>query len=169
MPKRNTKIFKMKKAFIYWFTFLLILLFMTSCKSKKVVVQKEITRDTITETLHDTVFKVEKDSSFYNALLECQNGKVVVKELTNTSAGRKLKTPKVVIQDNQLKVDCKTEVETLFAFWKDTYIKSYKGAEIPVITNELTWFQKTQIYIGRTLLFALLLWILLKIFKFNLL
>ena len=159
----------MKKALIYWFTFLLLLLFMTSCKSKKVVIQKEITRDTITETLHDTVFRVEKDSSFYNALLECQNGKVVIKSVTNTSTGRKLKTPKVVIKDNQLKVDCKTEAENLFAFWKSQYIKNYKSTEIPVITNELTWFQKTQIYIGRALLLILVLWILLKIFKFNLL
>jgi hypothetical protein len=159
----------MKKALMYWFTFLLLLLFMTSCKSKRVVLQKEITADTITETLHDTIFSIEKDSSFYNALLECQNGKVVIKEVTNTSSGRKLKTPKVVIQDNQLKVDCKTEAEKLFASWKDTFIKSYKGKEIPVITNELTWFQKTQIYIGRFLLAILVLWFLLKIFKFNLL
>lgn len=159
----------MKKALIYWFTFLLLLLFMTSCKSVKPVIQKEITTDTITETLHDTIFKVEKDSSYYNALLECQNGKVVIKAVTGTGSGRKLKTPKVVIQDNQLKVDCFAEAQTLFAFWKSQYIKSYKGTETPVITNELTWFQKTQIYIGRTLLFALVLWILLKIFKFNLL
>lgn len=159
----------MKKALIYWFTFLLLLLFMTSCKSVKPVIQKEITTDTITETLHDTVFKVEKDSSYYNALLECQNGKVVIKAVNGTGSGRKLKSPKVVIQDNQLKVDCFAEAEKLFAFWKDTFIKSYKGTETPIIKNELTWFQKTQIYIGRTLLFALLLWILLKIFKFNLL
>ena len=157
----------MKKALIYWFTFLLILLWMTSCKSKKVVVQKEITSDAIKETLHDTFFSVEKDSSDYKALLECQKGKVVIKAVTSTSSGRKLKTPKVVIQDNQLKVDCETEAEKLFATWKDTFIKSYKGTEIPVITNELTWFQKTQIYIGRSLFLVLVLWILLKLFKFN--
>jgi hypothetical protein len=140
-----------------------------SCKSNKPLIQKEVTSDAIVETLHDTVFNVEQDSSFYIALLECQNGKVAIKEVQETKSGRKLKPPKVNIQDNHLKVDCKTEAEKLFAFWKSQYIKSYKGTEIPVITNELTWFQKTQIYIGRTLLFALVLWILLKLFKFNLL
>jgi hypothetical protein len=143
------------------------LLFITSCKSNKVVIQKEITTDTFTETLHDTVFSVEKDSSFYKALLECQNGKVVLKEVIATESGRKLKTPKVSIKNNQLNVDCETEAEKLFASWKSQYVKNYKGVEIPVITNELTWFQKTQIYIGRTLLFILGLWILLKLFKFN--
>ena len=157
----------MKKALIYWFSFLFILLWMTSCKPVKTVIQKEVTMDTLIETLHDTVFTVEKDSSFYSALLECQNGKVVIKSVTETKSGRKLKTPKVVIQDNQLIVDCETEAEKLFATWKDTFVKSYKSTEIPVIINELTWFQKTQIYIGRVLLFVLVLIILLKIFKFK--
>jgi hypothetical protein len=143
------------------------ILLMASCGSKKRAIQKEITSDTIIETLHDTLFSVEKDSSFYNALLECQNGKVVIKEVTNTGSGRKLKTPKVVVQDNKLKVDCIAEAETLFAFWKSQYIKNYKGVEIPVVTNELTWFQKTQIYIGRIVMFVLVLWILLKLFKFK--
>jgi hypothetical protein len=153
----------MKKVLICCIAILL----MASCKSKKASIQKEITKDTIIETVHDTLFSVEKDSSFYNALLECQNGKVVIKEVTNTGSGRKLKTPKVVVQDNRLKVDCFAEAETLFAFWKSQYIKNYKGVEIPVVTNELTWFQKTQIYIGRIAMLVLMLWILLKLFKFK--
>lgn len=157
----------MKKALIYWFSFLLILLWMTSCNSKKVVIQKEITKETITETIHDTLFTVEKDSSYYHALLECQNGKVVIKQVAETSSGRKLKTPKVVILDNELKVDCFAEAEQLFASWKSTFISRYKELNKPVITNELTWFQETQIYIGRILLFVLVLWVLLKLFKFN--
>lgn len=157
----------MKKGLIYGFIFLFLLLALPSCSSKKVFTQKEITRDTIIETLHDTVFSVEKDSSHYKALLECQNGKVIIKAITGTSSGRKLEPPKVVVQDNVLQVDCEAEAEKLFAFWKSTFISNYKGITVPVITNELTWFQTTQIYIGRFLLLVLALWILLKIFKFN--
>jgi hypothetical protein len=153
----------MKKVLICCISILL----MTSCGSKKSAIQKEIASDTIIETLHDTVFSVEKDSSYYNALLECQNGKVVVKEVTKTKSGRKLNTPKVAIKNNQLNVDCTTEAETLFASWKDTYKKSYRGKEIPVITNVLTWWQQTQINVGRILMFFLVLWVLLKLFKFN--
>lgn len=157
----------MKRALIYWALALWLLLLTTSCGSKKYVIQKEITKDTIVETLHDTVFSIAKDSSYYKALLECQNGKVVVKEVKKTKSGRKLNTPKVVIRDNQLNVDCTTEAERLFASWKSTFIKSYKEINKPIITNELTWFQKTEIYIGRFLLLILILWILLKLFKFN--
>lgn len=157
----------MKKKLTQWLAILLAIVFITACKSEKIIIQKEITTDTISETLHDTFFSIEKDSSFYNALLECQNGKVVIKNVTNTKSGRKLKTPKVIIEDNQLKVDCFAEAEALYAFWKSQFIKSYKVTEIPVITNELTWFQKTQIYIGRFLIIVLILLILLKLFKFN--
>ena len=161
----------MKKAKIYalssWFGFLLLLLWMTSCNSKKVVIQKEITKDTIVETIHDTLFTVEKDSSYYHALLECQNGKVVIKQIAETSSGRKLKTPKVVIDDNELKVDCFAEAEQLFASWKSTFVSRYKELNKPIVTNELTWWQETQIIIGRLLFFVLVLLILLKLFKFN--
>jgi hypothetical protein len=157
----------MKKVLIYWFSFLFLLLAMTSCRSRKVIIQKEIRTDTITETLRDTFFSVEKDSSSYRALLECQNGKVVVKAVTGTSSGRKLKNPKVVIHDNVLQVDCKAEAEKLFAFWKEKHIKSYTIKNEPIITNELTWFQKTQIYIGRTAVALAMLYLLLLIFKFK--
>lgn len=140
---------------------------MTSCKSKNVIVQKEAITETITEKVHDTVFSVAKDSSFYKAFLECQNGKVVLKEVTSTGSGRKLKTPKVTIKNNLLNVDCETEAEKLFASWKETFKKTYSKIEIPIITNELTWFQKSQIYFGRTALFILCLYLLYLLFKFK--
>lgn len=165
--KRNTKTFNMKKVLIYGFVFLSLSVAITSCGSKKAFVPKEITKDTIIETVHDTVFSVEKDSSYYSALLECQNGKVVIKAVKETSSGRKLKPPKVVIQDNQLIVDCYAEAEKLFASWKSTYISRNTQITEPVITNELTWFQKTEIYIGRTALLILCLYLLLLLFKFK--
>ena len=157
----------MKKALIYFSIFSILLLTLPSCSSKKRIVQKEITKDSIVETVHDTVFSVEKDSSYYRALLECQNGKVVIKAITGTSSGRKLKPPKVVVQDNVLQVDCEAEAEKLFAFWKSTFIRNYKGVAEPVITNELTWSQKTQIYIGRTAVVLVALYLLLLLFKFK--
>jgi hypothetical protein len=155
----------MRNALFYWFSFLFLLLSMTSCGCRKGLIQKEITNDTIIETLHDTVFSIEKDSSYFQALLECQNGKVVIKQVAETRSGRKLKTPKVTIKNNQLEVDCETEAERLFASWKDTFIKSYKEINKPIITNELTWLQKTQIYIGRIAIGSLLIWLLLLLFK----
>lgn len=157
----------MKKAIIYFSIFSITLLSLPSCSSKKAIFQNVITKDSIVETVHDTVFSVEKDSSYYKALLECQNGNVVIKVVTGTTSGRKLKPPKVVILDNQLEVNCQAEAEELFAFWKSTFIRNYKGVTEPVITNELTWFQKTQIYIGRAAVALVALYLLLLLFKFK--
>lgn len=158
----------MKKALIFWFSFLLLLLAMTSCKSKKVFVEKLTIKDSISETIKDTTFEVAKDSSSYSAQLGTdENGKIVIKEITSTSSGRKLKTPSVKIVNNQLEVDCESEAEKKFVTWKETFIKSYRELNKPIITNELTWWQKTQIYVGRTLFGILFFWLLLILFKFK--
>ena len=157
----------MKKALIYWYSLLAILVFMTSCKSKQPIIQNEIVKDSIVITNHDTIFQIEKDSSSIKALLECQNGKVVLKQITAQNSGRNLNTPKFVIEHNVLQVDCFSEAEKLFAEWKSTFIKSYKEINKPIVTNILTWWQKTQIYTGRLLFLILSLFILLKIFKFK--
>ncbi|GEJ34949.1 hypothetical protein FPN185_contig00114-0001 [Flavobacterium psychrophilum] len=63
---------------------LFVLIALASCgSSKPIVVQNETTK-TITETVHDTVFKIEKDSSSLKALLECQGGKIVLKNVIQT-------------------------------------------------------------------------------------
>ena len=141
---------------------------MTSCGSKKVIIEKQITNDSLVETAKDTIIKVEKDSSSYDAELGVDDkGKVIIKQVNNTTSGRKLKAPKVSIIDNKLSIDCEAQAEEKFLSWKETFIKSYKETNKPIITNSLTWWQQTQIYIARTALALLALWILLLIFKFK--
>jgi hypothetical protein len=75
---------------------LLLIVLLVSCSSSKPVVNESTTKTvTVTETLHDTVFKIEKESSSYHALLACQNGKVVVTSVTQAEPERRLKAPKV--------------------------------------------------------------------------
>ena len=157
----------MRKALIYWFTFLAILLAMTSCKSAKVVTEKVITKDSISVTTKDTVFDVPKDSSRVEATLEVQNGNVVIKQINSSKSGRKLKTPTIKVKDNVLTVDCETEAEKLFASWKETYVQQYREHQKPVVTNILKWWQKTLITIGVCSLLALAIWLLLELFKFK--
>ncbi|MBS7234175.1 hypothetical protein KHA90_24545 [Flavobacterium psychroterrae] len=129
--------------------FLVLTMFLVSCAGKKpVVVQNTTTIEkVITETIHDTVLTVQKDSSSYNALLECINGKVAIKSVTQAEPGRNLKSPKVRIADNVLTVDCEAKAQELFLRWKSTYITEHKQEikEVPIITNVLTWRQETQI------------------------
>jgi len=154
------------KKLLTIFCCLFVLTALVSCgSSKPTVVQNETTK-IIKETVHDTIFRIEKDSSSYRALLECQNGKVVIKDIVQSEPGRTLKSPKVRLSDNVLQVDCEARAQELFAQWKDTYISQDTVEQLPpIITNELTYWQKTQIigfriYLGLTLLLAV--WVYIK-------
>ena len=149
--------------------FFVLTILLVSCGStKSAVVQNNTTTEkTITETVHDTIFKIEADSSIYQALLDCQNGKVVVKEVIKAEPGRTLKSPRVRIDNNKLKVDCEAEAQKLFAQWKSTHEteKIFVSKEIPVKVNELTWWQQTKIrlfWIFLIIILANLSWRLIK-------
>lgn len=140
---------------------------LVSCGSRKSAVVQNNTVKTITETVHDTIFKIEKDSSYYQALLDCQDGKVIVKNVSQSEPGRTLKSPKVRLENNILRVDCEAKAQELFAKWKSTHetevIRITK--EVPVTTNILTWWQQTKIklfwFFGAILL-AQIIWQIVK-------
>lgn len=156
----------MRKALIFWFSFLALLLMMTSCKSKTVLVEKEIKADSIAITSKDTTVIVPKDSSYFKAeLVVDSTGTVALKNVLETSSGRKLKTPKVTIKNNLIEVDCQAEAESLFFSWKEKFVKQYRELNKPIITNVLTKWQKIQIWLGRILLILLLPFLLLLIKK----
>ncbi len=149
--------------------FFVLTILVISCGSTKspVVQNNTTTEKTIIETVHDTVFKIEADSSIYQALLDCQDGKVVVKDVIQAEPGRNLKSPKVRIDNNKLKVDCEAEAQKLFAQWKSTHEteKIFVSKEIPVKVNELTWWQQTKIrlfWIFLIIILANLSWRLIK-------
>jgi hypothetical protein len=139
------------------FLFFLALV-LVSCSSPKPVLSEEKAKTiTITEILHDTVFKIEKDSSSYRALLECQNGKIILKNVTQAEPGRTLKSPKVRLDNNKLSVDCELNKQELYAFWKSKQVKEVeiKTIRITKYTNVLTFWQKVQIWLGRIFLIVL--------------
>lgn len=148
------------------FCFVVLATTLVACKSASVVpptiTEKTITK-TVTEVVRDTVFEVQKDSSFYKAYLECVEGKVVIKENTKpvTTKGKYLQPPKVNITDNVLQVDCEAEAQKLFFQWKEKYIQAVVENMIKhpyIVEKELSWWQITQMYLGRILIiFAVLL------------
>jgi hypothetical protein len=151
---------KLKNLLSFLFLFCLLATTLVACKSSGVVppTTTETTTSTTTETVvRDTVFAVQKDSSYYKAYLECINGKVVVKTTTEpiVKAGKHLEPPKVNIKDNVITVDCLSEAYKLFAQWKDVYIKEHKSEikRIPYpVIQPLSWWQNTQIILGRIFL-----------------
>jgi hypothetical protein len=156
-----------KKIVSLFFLFVVLVGTLTACKSTSVLppTKTEVTNTvTIKEVVRDTIFEIQKDSSFYKAWLECQSpltpeggivpggkSKIVLRNL-KTKSGKYLKPPKVSIIDNILTIDCEAEAQKLFAKWKDIYkIENMQS----VITNtveverQLTFWQKFQIWCGR--------------------
>lgn len=148
----------MKKLFSLLFLFVVLVTALVSCKSSSVALpsKTEITNTITTkEVVHDTIFETKKDSSYYKAWLECQDGKVVIKNQPQTTKGKYLQPPKVIIKDNYMKVDCEAEAQKLFAQWKDIYRTNNLQTTITntvEVERNLTWWQKFQIWCGRILL-----------------
>jgi hypothetical protein len=160
------------------FLFLLVVLVGTfsACKSTSVPLPTNSQTNTEVDTkilLRDTIFKTQKDSSYYRAWLECQEGKVVIsqKGKVETIKGRNLKPPKVQIKENYLTVDCEAEAQKLLAQWKDVYRLEKQTTTLTntvLVEKELTWWQKFQIWCGRVFMLLVLYWIIklvLKIYK----
>lgn len=148
------------------FCCLFVLLTIVSCGSGKPIVLQNETTKTIIETVHDTVFKIEKDSSSLEALLECQNGKVVIKQIVQGEPGRTLNSPKVRIADNLLKVDCEVRAQELLAHYKNTHEANTIIKTLPPIeVNRLTDWQKAQINLFRIYAVITILlgaWVIIK-------
>jgi hypothetical protein len=146
---------KIRSFLSFLFLFVVLVGTLTACKSTSVSLptKTEVTNTITTkEVVRDTIFETKKDSSYYKAWLDCQDGKVRIIDEPKTVKGKYLKPPKVIIKDNYLSVDCEAEAQKLFAQWKDIYkIENTQS----IITNtveverQLTWWQSFQIWCGR--------------------
>jgi hypothetical protein len=150
--------------------FLFSIVVLASCGSlKPTTFEKQTITTTVKETVHDTVFRIEKDSSSYLALLECQNGKVVIKEVTQAEPGRTLKSPRVRLDSNQLKIDCEARAQELLAHYKNTHQITDATQVItlpPIEVNKLTFLQQLQIWLGRIFLLLIVYWIAKLVLKY---
>ena len=159
----------MKKLFSLLFLFVVLVGTLVGCKTANVLPPTIIEKtNTITkkEVVHDTIFETQKDSSYYKAWLDCQDGKVVFKTnidsqkpKVETKKGNYLKPPNVNLKDNILTIDCHAEAQKLFAKWKDTYIieNNQTNTTKPVLVErQLTFWQNLQIWCGRIFLLLLL-------------
>lgn len=159
------KQFKITHFLSFLFLFVLLATTLSSCKSASVVPPATIeTINTVTvkEVIRDTIFETQKDSSYYKAWLQCKDGKVILtpnpfpkESRAAAKAGKYLKIPKVIVQDNILTVDCEAEAQKLFYEWKDVYRENMKSVlqKIPYpVEKPLSWWQKTEIILGRLFL-----------------
>ena len=134
------------------------------------------------EKVKDTVFVVEKDSSMYQAYIDCVNGKPVLRQsfedyqnqhpktaiVPLQKEGKYLKIPKVKLYNNGLlTVNCEKEAQRLFATWKEKYTAEITETQKPIyIDKELTTWQNIQLYTGKITLGLLGLTILAFLIRF---
>lgn len=167
----------LKLAFILMLPILLLL----SCKPRELPKEKEVVTitKTITEVKRDTLVKIEADSSFYNALIECQNGKPVLLQplprVENTNSHVKnsekgLQTPKVDLdKDGKLKIACQYFENLYKITLREKQILEEKLSEKTVIPppeyieKELSWWQKLWIVLGKIFAGLLIVYIGYKI------
>ncbi|HCY81536.1 MAG TPA: hypothetical protein DHV22_08030 [Xanthomarina gelatinilytica] len=136
---------------------LFIILLFAGCKTTKPTIVEKKVKETIIETVHDTIFEIKADSSYYKAYITCINNKPVISQ-PKARSGTKLKEPNVNLKDSTLTVDCEAEAQKLFAKWKSREIRNDTVIEIPVfIDKEFTFFQKVQLWLGRIFLAIILL------------
>lgn len=150
----------------YFFHFVLVWLSLVaavSCASKKPAEPVMVTKTkTIKEIVKDTVYRVEADSSFYKAYINCVNGQPVVGETIQKQSGKYLQPPKVQINSaGLLKIDCTSEAQKLFKSWKQTYIQEQEPVIVKVpeevyVEKPYPWYVKLQIWCGRVLLLIIL-------------
>ena len=151
---------------------------MVSCSSRKPPepVRIETTR-TVTEVVKDTIYKVAADSTFYQAWIECQNGKPVLKEPETVSQepgaknrepgnGKALQTPKVTLKGNQLQVECYQRAQELFKTWKEKYTAEHQTTTVPAyIEKPFRWYHKALMYTGTVSLLLLAIGLLARFIK----
>ncbi|WP_286431165.1 hypothetical protein [Myroides marinus] len=86
---------------------------------------------------------------------------IVVKDANiKRSKNKVLQPPKVQLVNNKLMVDCEVEAQQMFLEWKEKFIKEHRVIEtkIPIaVPLELSTWQQTQIWLGRTLLLLMTL------------
>ena len=173
---KSLKIFSVIFSF-----FLLECLLFTSCKSK-LPEETKTTYVKAIEKVKDTVFVIEKDSSMYQAYIDCVNGKPVLKQsfedyqnqhpktatAPKQKEGKDLKIPKVKLSKNGLlTVNCEKEAQRLFATWKEKYTAEITETQKPIyIDKELTTWQNIQLYTGKITLGLLGLTILAFLIRF---
>ena len=139
------------------FLILLLILSLTGCISEQRC-QKRYPPAERTETFiqHDTVTSVKDsliplpaDSGLIRALLECREGKVVIRQIEEIRPGKKI-IPFIDLKNNILTTGAKIDSSSIYFAWKETHIRESK-VQLKVIEKpmyKVTGFQNFLIWSG---------------------
>jgi len=116
-----------------------------------------IQHDTVT-SVKDSLIPLPADSGLIRALLECQNGKVVIRQIEEIKPGKKV-VPFIDLKNNVLTTGARIDSSSVYFSWKETHIREsniqVKTIEKPVY--KVTGFQNFLIWSGKIFWLILLL------------
>lgn len=134
-----------------------LLLIAGSCGSRKPQAMPEpiVLTETkeVKEIVRDTIFKIEKDSAFYKAYIDCKDG---IPKLVNpqSKGGKNLQPPQVDLDKNgNLTIQVQTLAQELFKQWKEKHIKETKPKVVYVDKIEyrdkpFEWYHTALMWLG---------------------
>lgn len=154
----------MRRLILIGLLSVLVMVILVSCRSRKL--EKQVLQDPVilTQTKEvkvvekDTIFKIEADSTFYKAFIECRDGKPKIIS-PSIQKGRDLLPPKVNIdQQGNLTVSIQTQARELLKKWQETYTKEVVPKPIYVDKivykdTPFTWYHKALMWSGGLFLF----------------
>jgi len=137
------------------FLFLLLLAFFSGCITRQKChkryppaepVETFVRHDTIS-VVKDSLILLSADSGLIRALLECREGKVVVKQIEEIKPGKRV-VPFIDLKNNVLTTGARIDSSSVYFAWKETHIREsniqVKTIEKPVykvtgLQNFLIW------------------------------
>ncbi|MFZ4523928.1 MAG: hypothetical protein ACOYNC_19665 [Bacteroidales bacterium] len=159
------------------FLILLLAALMSGCISEKRCAERYpgaerstvfVQHDTVT-SVKDSLIPLPADSGLIKALLECQDGKVVVKEILSIKPGKQV-IPFFSVQNNVLTTGAKIDSSSIYFAWKETHIRESriesKTIEKPVY--KVTGFQNFLIWSGGIAWAIIVVLVAIKLIRFYL-
>ena len=127
-----------------------------------------VQHDTVT-SVKDSLIPMPADSGLIKALLECRDGKVVVKEILEAKPGKRV-VPFLSVQNNVLTTGAKIDSSSIYFAWKETHIRESriesKTIEKPVY--KVTGFQNFLIWSGVIAWAIIVMLVAIKLVRFYL-
>ena len=156
--------------------FLVITAMMTGCISQKrcaeryavpVKTELSVQHDTVT-CIRDSLIPLPADSGLIRALLECRDGKVVVREVLDVKPGRRV-VPFFSLENNVLTTGAKIDSNSIYFAWKETHTRESKTEikTIEKIVFRVSGFQNFLIWSGGiawSILLILICFVLIRAF-----
>jgi len=107
-----------------------------------------VQHDTVT-FVKDSLIPLPADSGLIRALLECQNGKVVIREIEEIKAEKKV-VPFIDLRNNVLTTGARIDSSSIYFAWKETHILEGKTQvkTIEKTVYKVTGFQNFLIWSG---------------------